>query len=186
MADSQHDLQHGFDHINVKIFAREGSTVDWHLLIPIFHRWIREQALPGLLLDVADYAHVPAGPGMMIIAHDAHYALDNRQNRLGFLYNRRTAAEGSAQDKIRQAYDAALEGARKLEQEFGGSIRFDETNVEIWVNDRMLAPNTPELASAFEEEVAQFWQSRFGGRPGFERSSDPRELLRVRITAGVA
>jgi hypothetical protein len=128
---------------------------------------------------------VPAGPGMMIIAHDAHYALDNRQNRLGFLYNRRTAAEGTTQDRIRQAYEAALEGARKLEKELA-SIRFDETNVEIWVNDRMLAPNTPEVAGAFEAEVAQFWQSRFGNRPGFERSSDPRELVRVRITAGVA
>jgi sulfate transport system permease protein len=39
-----------FQHINVKIFAREGSAVDWHVLIPIFHRWIREQALPGMLL----------------------------------------------------------------------------------------------------------------------------------------
>ena len=86
-----------FQHINVKIFAVEGSKVDWHKLIPVFHRWIREQALPGLLLDVADYAHVPAGPGMMIIGHDAHYAVDNRQNRLGLLYNRRTAVEGSTQ-----------------------------------------------------------------------------------------
>ena len=175
-----------FQHINVKIFAREGSTVDWHLLIPIFHRWIREQALPGLLLDVADYAHVPAGPGMMIIAHDAHYALDNRQNRLGFLYNRRTAAEGTTQDKIRQAYETALEGARRVEQELGGSIRFDETSVEIWVNDRILAPNSPEVAAEFEAEVARFWESRFGTAPGFERSSDPRELLRVRVLAGAA
>ena len=175
-----------FEHINVKIFAREGSTVDWHALIPIFHRWIREQALPGMLLDLADYAHVPAGPGMMIIAHDAHYALDNRQNRLGFLYNRRTAAEGTTQDKIRQAYEAALEGARKLEQELGGSIRFDETNVEIWVNDRMLAPNSPEVGGMFEAEVARFWESRFGAAPTLERSSDPRELVRVRILAGAA
>ena len=176
-----------FQHINVKIFAREGSTVDWHVLIPIFHRWIREQALPGLLLDVADYAHVPAGPGMMIIAHDAHYALDNRQNRLGFLYNRRTAAEGTTQDKIRQAYEAALQGARKLEQELAGSIRFDETSVEVWVNDRMLAPNSPDVAAAFEAEVSQFWEWRFGTAPSFERSSsDPRELVRVRVLAGAA
>jgi hypothetical protein len=108
-----------------------------------------------------------------------------RQNRLGFLYNRRTAAEGTNQDRIRQAYEAALDGARKLEQELGGSIRFDETNVEIWVNDRMLAPNYPDVATMFESEVAKFWESRFGNAPTFERSSDPRELVRVRVLAGV-
>jgi hypothetical protein len=175
-----------FQHINVKIFAREGSTVDWHALIPIFHRWIREQALPGMLLDVADYAHVPAGPGMMIIAHDAHYALDNRQNRLGFLYNRRTAAEGTNQDRIRQAYEAALVGASMLQHELGDSVRFDETQAEIWVNDRMLAPNSPDVAALFEAEVAKFWESRFGNAPSVERSSDPRELVRVRVLAGTA
>ena len=174
-----------FQHINVKIFAVEGAKVDWPELIPIFHRWIREQALPGLLLDVADYSHVPAGPGMMIVGHDAHYAVDNRQNRLGMLYNRRTAAEGSTRERIAQAYEAALAAARKLEQEpeLGNWLRFDETQVEIWVNDRLLAPNTPEVSAAFETEVASFLQDRFGGTVELERSSDPRDLVRVRTLA---
>ena len=43
-----------FQHINVKIFAREGSTSGTgRHLIPVFHRWIREQAIPELLIDVA-------------------------------------------------------------------------------------------------------------------------------------
>jgi hypothetical protein len=174
-----------FQHINVKIFATAESTVDWHVLIPVFHRWIREQSVPGLLLDVADYAHVPAGPGMMIIAHDAHYAVDNRQNRLGMLYNRRTAAEGSTRDRIAQAYDAALYAARKLEQEpeVENRLRFDERQVEIWVNDRLLAPSTPEVFAEFESEVASFLQDRFGSPVDLERSADPRDLVRVRTTA---
>jgi hypothetical protein len=174
-----------FQHINVKIFAVDGSKVDWHKLIPVFHRWIREQALPGLLLDVADYAHVPSGPGMMIIGHDAHYAVDNRQGKLGLLYNRRTASEGSTRDRIAQAYDAALDAARKLEQEpeVGNRLRFDETQVEIWVNDRLLAPNTPEVYAAFEAEVASFLQDRFGSAVELERAPDPRDLVRVRTLA---
>ena len=174
-----------FQHINVKIFAVEGAKVDWPELIPVFHRWIREQALPGLLLDVADYSHVPAGPGMMIVGHDAHYAVDNRQNRLGMLYNRRTAAEGSTRDRIAQAYDAALAAARKLEQEseLKNRLRFDETQAEIWVNDRLLAPNTPEVSAAFEAEVASFLKDRFGSAAELERSSDPRDLVRVRTLA---
>jgi hypothetical protein len=174
-----------FQHINVKIFAADGSTVDWPKLIPIFHRWIREQSLPGLLLDVADYAHVPAGPGMMIVGHDAHYAVDNRQNRLGLLYNRRTAVEGSTRDRIAQAYDAALFAARKLEQEpeVGNWLRFDERQFEVWVNDRLLAPNEPETFAEFEAELASFWQERFGSSVEWQRSSDPRDLVRVRAIA---
>ena len=171
-----------FQHINVKILAVEGSKVEWHKLIPVFHRWIREQSLPGLLLDVADYAHVPAGPGMIIIGHDAHYAVDNRQNRLGLLYNRRTALEGSTRDRIAQAYEAALLAARNLEKEpgIGNSLRFDETQVEIWVNDRLLAPNTPETYAEFEAEVASFLQERAGRPVQLQRSADPRDLVRVR------
>ena len=61
------------------------------VFVPIFHEWIRNRELNLVAIDVADYAHVPAGPGMMIVGHDAHYAVDNRENRLGLLYNRRNA-----------------------------------------------------------------------------------------------
>ena len=77
-------------------------------LIPVFHRWIREQAMPELLIDVADYSHVPAGPGVMVIGHEANYSVDNRENRLGLLYNRRAALEGH----IAGTYHAGLRRGR--------------------------------------------------------------------------
>ena len=40
---------------------------DLEPLIPIFHGWIQDQVSEELLLDVADYRHVPAGPGVMLI-----------------------------------------------------------------------------------------------------------------------
>jgi hypothetical protein len=174
-----------FQHVNVKIFATKESHVDWQSLIPIYHRWIREQAMPELLIDVADYAHVPGGPGVMIIGHEAHYSVDNRENRLGLLYNRRAALDGTPADRIQQAYDAAVFAARKLEQEpeLNGSLRFDERNVEIWANDRLLAPNAPETFSALETEVSSLLAQRFGQAPALERSQDPRDLARVRTVA---
>lgn len=174
-----------FQHINVKIFARKGSTVNWPSLIPVFHRWIRERATPELLIDVADYAHVPAGPGIMVIGHRAHYSVDNRGNRLGLLYNRLAGFDGSTQDRIRQAYEAALAAARQLEldPELGGSLQFDETDVEIWANDRLLAPNLPETVSLFKSEVATFLADRFGQTPELQTSTDPRDLVRVRTVA---
>ena len=173
-----------FQHINVKIFARPGSSVNWPSLIPVYHRWIREKAMPELLIDVADYSHVPAGPGVMVIGHEAHYSVDTRENRLGFAYNRRAPLSGSTQDRVRQAFDAAVAGARKLEQEpeIGGSLQFDESQVEIWVNDRALAPNNAETVSAFKAEVASFLAGRFSSNPELETSTDPRDLVRVRAS----
>ena len=49
----------------------------------VFHQWIRDSVCPEMLIDVADYRHVPAGPGVMLIGHEANYSLDNRENRLG-------------------------------------------------------------------------------------------------------
>lgn len=141
--------------------------------------------MPELLIDVADYSHVPAGPGVMVIGHEANYSVDNRGNRLGLLYNRLAAIEGSTRDRIKQAYDAALSAARKLEQEpeLQGSIRFDERDLEIWINDRLLAPNTPETFAVLETEVATFLAERFGQAPPLIRSTDPRDLARLRATA---
>ena len=59
----------------IKFFANTGERFDILKLIPVYHRWIQHSALQGLLIDVADYSHVPAGPGVMLIAHEGNYAL---------------------------------------------------------------------------------------------------------------
>ena len=45
----------------VKFFARPETNLDDAVFIEIFHEWIRLKTLPGILLDVADYRHVPFG-----------------------------------------------------------------------------------------------------------------------------
>jgi hypothetical protein len=44
--------------------------------IGTFHRFIQQGVLDGLLVDVADYSHVPNGPGIVLIGHDVDYGLD--------------------------------------------------------------------------------------------------------------
>ena len=36
-----------------------------------------------------DYRHVHDGPDVMLTAHDAHYAMDMADGRMGLLYSRR-------------------------------------------------------------------------------------------------
>ncbi len=172
----------GIQHVNVKVFAKEGAAVNWADLIPVFHRWLQEKIFPeALLIDVADYAVVPTGPGVMLIGHHANISLDNRQNQVGMLYNRKTVMDGSVVDKIRHSYEAALAAARRLEQEpeFRGSIAFDEFHFELFVNDRLVAPNMQETWDALREEI----EAAFGPGATLEWNGAARELFRVRVRA---
>jgi hypothetical protein len=170
-------------HFNVKVFATPDSSVSWPDLIPVFHRWIQERTVPETLIDVADYAHVPAGPGVVLVAHEAIYSVDNRNNRLGLLYNRRTALDGSGEDRLKQALNAALSAARALEQEpeLGGRLRFDPRNLEVAVNDRLLAPNSQKTFEQLSPVIASVVTEQLGGPVTLEWDSNPRGLFRVRV-----
>ena len=58
--------------LNVKFFVEPGSTVPLTDFIDIFHSWI--QATDGVYHDVADYSHMQAGPGIVLVANDANLA----------------------------------------------------------------------------------------------------------------
>jgi hypothetical protein len=153
-----------FEHVNVKLYV-DGDESVLEPLVPVFHRWIVEKPFEELLLDVADYRHVYAGPGVVLIGHEANYSVDNTNNELGVLYNRKTTYDGSNQDRLRQATRAALTVCQRLEAEptLGGKIRFSGNRIEIVVNDRLLAPNVPETKAAFEPELKSFCAKLFGG-----------------------
>src|ERR1700746_3625292 len=109
--------QIALQHINVKLLVQNPEEVDLEPLIPVFHEWIRDQVGEGLLLDVADYRHVDAGPGVVLIGHEGNYSVDNTDGRLGVRYNRKAAVNGSNQDALRQAMRASLVACQRLESE---------------------------------------------------------------------
>src|SRR5581483_11863318 len=131
-------------HFRVKLFATPDSRPRLSGAIPVFHRWIQEKRLPETMIDVSDYEHVPGGPGVILVCHEAIYGLDQEKDRLGLLYNRRTALDGTVEDRLRQAVGAVQSAAEQLEQEpeFAGTLRFDRAAWEVAINDRALAPNT--------------------------------------------
>lgn len=159
-------------HINLKIFVTDATSIDLADAVGVFHRWIKESLCPEMLIDVADYRHVPAGPGVMLIAHEANYSLDNR----GLSYNRKEVVEG---DALKQAHEAALAACDRLENEpvFQGKLKFDRNRIEVAVNDRLLAPNNEETWQTLKPEL----QKHFPGAT-INRKGEPRDLFRVAIT----
>jgi hypothetical protein len=171
-------------HVNLKIFAKSGLNVNVAGAIPVFHRWIQQGDWPELLIDVADYSHVPEGPGVLLIAHEANYSLDYARDQLGLLYNRKATGSGHPQAQLRQAYDAALTACRRLEHEpeFQSVLSFDPAHLEIVFNDRLLHPNTDDAWREVEPETQQFFDGIFGrGQYSLERQGEPRERLRALV-----
>ena len=141
-------------HVNVKLFVSNADGVDLEAVIPVFHSWIQDQSDGELLLDVADYRHVQSGPGVVLIGHEGSYSLDNTDGRLGVRYNRKTVLEGTNQDRLVQATQAALASCQRLEAEprLEGEIQFNGREIEVLLNDRLLTPNGPETRQAVDSE----------------------------------
>jgi len=173
-------------HFRVKLLATRASHPRLSDAITVFHRWIQQKRVPETMIDVSDYEHVPSGPGIILVCHEAIYGLDQEKGKLGMLYNRRTALEGSVEDRLRQAVNAAELAAALLEQEpeFAGNLAFDRNAWEVSVNDRALAPNTADTWNAVAPVIQAIFDTRMGaGKYRLQHHGNPRELFRVTILA---
>ena len=177
------DLQH----VNFKLRIADAAEPDLAPLIPVFHAWIQGQVFGDPLLDIADYRHVPAGPGIVLIGQAGDYSVDQTDNRLGVRYNRKGPLEGTNQDRLRQAARAALTAAQRLEAEPGlnGQFRFNGREIEVFINDRFLAPNNDSTRQAAQPDLDAFFKQLFAGKEySLSYGSDPRRLFAVSATAG--
>ncbi|MEZ4442617.1 MAG: hypothetical protein R3B72_26220 [Polyangiaceae bacterium] len=151
--------------------------------IPLFHRWIQRDALPGVLVDVADYSHVHHGPGVMLVGHDAHWAMDERKGELGMFYKARRGTPRPAGEALREAVLQAAQAATLLEQDSGGKVTFAGQSWQVGFEDRLAAPNDAETFAALTPTLKTLAQELFG-EAGGEVSSlgDPREPFRAALT----
>jgi hypothetical protein len=175
--------------IKVKYFMQDGAAVDLSTIAPIFHRWIQEHRVGGLLLDVADYKHVQDGPGTLLIGHEADYSVDMGGGRLGLLYDRKRGWKegGSLTDRVREVVQAALQGCQALEEDqaIAGRIHFRLDEAELSLVDRLNTPNQAETFAALSADVQAALDPIYGAN-GYtleQANHDPRHSLTFRIRA---
>ena len=152
---------------SLKLFADPESAGAPSTIVPVFHRWIQEHAVPGLLIDVADYTHLVDGPSVLLVAHEANYVLDATGGRPGLSYSRKQPLEGVFPDRLATAAAALIAAARRLEQDTsrmtGGGVTFPGNEVEFAANDRLAAPRNADTESALRNELAAFGGRLFSG-----------------------
>lgn len=171
-------------HVNVKIYVDGELSVDPGRFIECFHGWVRDQIMEEeMLIDVADYRHVPAGPGVVLIGLEADYGMDQTGNRYGLRYNRKAPLDSSNRDRLLHALSRAARACRMLETEFGGDgLKFRRDELELFINDRAFAPNTPETYAACKPEFESFLQEILGhGNFSLQQESEPRRRFGVTV-----
>lgn len=126
----------------VKLYAVADAVPD-SAFVPIFHRWIRDRVLDFVFIDVADYAHVPEGPGVMLVTDEMTFALDRADGRFGLLGQQRRPSEGNAAEAIAIPLRRTFAVADALEREpsLAGRLAFDRATFRVEINDRLAAPN---------------------------------------------
>ncbi len=180
MAHSVDNLQR----IGVKFFLSEAP--DPEKVIGVFHRWIQNGSVDGMLIDVADYSHVEQGPGVLLVGHEGNYAVDWTRNRPGVVYYRKQPLEGDLGERLRTVCETALQAAELLEDESdlgaGAKLRGDE--VQIFANDRLLAPNDAGTQSAFQPALDGLLDRLFNGSSRqLCRDEDPKERFNMDVKA---
>ncbi|ASC72390.1 hypothetical protein XM38_033470 [Halomicronema hongdechloris C2206] len=113
------------DRFCVKFPAQPQASVDEAAFIPIFHEWIRDRTLAGTLLDVADYRHVPDGPGIMLITHEINYAMDRDRGELGLYAQRKLGPGATHQERLLHLLrQTAIFGSRlEADRRVAGSLK---------------------------------------------------------------
>ncbi|MGA2441354.1 MAG: hypothetical protein ABSH08_10365 [Tepidisphaeraceae bacterium] len=169
--------------IAVKVFASapDGVGLDF---VPIFHHWIQNQSVQGhRLIDVADYGHVAAGPGTVLVSSEANFYLDRGENRLGLLYSRKLPMEGSFADRLRAAIGEAMKAAARLEQEpeIAGKLKFKTDEILIRLNDRLRAPPNDQTVAAAKGDVQAVAKRLYGDAAVVESQFTPQTVVEFRI-----
>jgi hypothetical protein len=170
----------------IKFFTARGEGIDILRLIPMYHRWIQQHALEDLLIDVADYSHVPAGPGVMLIAHEGNYALDETGHERGVVYYSKQRLAGELPERLARVARKALEAAQLMSEaaELEGTLQLAGNRLQFFANDRLAAPNTDVAYSQLEPSLRSFLDRLYAGAPYvLVRESDARERLSVRVQA---
>jgi hypothetical protein len=171
--------------LQLKIYVAPESarTLEPEALIPVFHRWIKDRVLPELLIDVANYGHVPEGPGVVLIGHGSDYFMDQGEGRLGLLHNRKRCGFGPA-DRLADLARRTLQAASLLERDpaLSGKLRFATSELLFRINDRR-TPNNDATFAAVRPELEALAKRLFEGPFELARVGGAKELFALRLTS---
>ena len=145
--------------------------------IDIFHAWVSERKTEHLLIDVHDYTHVQDGPGVILVANEAHYGMDRRDGRLGLVFRAKRGQARPVEEALADAVRFARDACALLETDTKGKVTFDTSSLLVGFEDRLNAPNTPETFATLRNNLESFAKSALGENATVEHHGEAREVF---------
>jgi len=168
--------------ITWKIYFKNPEACKPEEFFKVFSTWIPNS--PEIFVDVIDYKHVVDGPLTLLAGHYVDYMLDHTDRRLGFLYSAKKPLNGSNSEKIEESLADFLESCKRLIEDplFKGKLQFKTNELLFMINDRGIAPNTPETFSQVKPDLEKVTRTVFGSDSSLEQVSDPKKRFSVILT----
>ncbi len=168
--------------VQIKLYAEKDQDKPLESYIPLFHRWIQKQSLDEMVFDVADYTHVPRGPGVLLVGHASDYALDEGEGRPGLLYCRKRdlpAGQSLVSDALRRAKNAAA--LIDADPDVQGPRGFSHKEILIRFPERLYVTNDDAGFNAVKDLVEAALIEHFPGSSySLAREGEARAPLTLR------
>lgn len=172
--------------IHVKMVADAPANLNLDPFLAIFGRWRHDSDHPAQWVDLADYAHMAKGPGIVLIGKQGDFSVNRDDPGLGLLYAGKKDFEGPLGKRIAEAFRRCLGLAESLlaEPEYPAALKVQTGVWEIFINDRLQFPNTSETDRLLREPIQSALDSLFG-RDGYSltRDMDPQRRYACSIRA---
>ena len=168
----------------IKLFLNMNESYSSKDFVPVFHNWIQDKVISDhLLIDVADYSHVPDGPGVMLIAHEGHFSLDQENHQPGIMYMRKTDLDGTFNDRFNKILSTVIEVADRLRNsKVNMDINFISNSFRFITNDRLYAENTIENQNLYKERIQNALNDKYpDNEVDYEEISGEKERLAFTI-----
>ena len=168
--------------ISVKFYLDQGHNIEPETWFKTFNNWISAHNGADVLLDVADYSHVPNGPVTLLLGHEYDISIDDTDAKRGLLYNRKQPNGGSFAQQLSSAVRATCETCRRLETEEAVAFRGNE--LRLILNDRLKTPNNENTHNAIKDDLQALLQQLYNGSEVIvERRKDTRQRFTLDIRA---
>lgn len=148
--------------------------------IDVFHRFIQQGLVEGMVLDVADYRHVPDGPGVMLVGHDVDYGISQE----AFTVVRKRHGEDDLDTQVRDLLRMGLGFIEAVADDPRLEVSVDTGTPTVTVLDRRLG-DPAAVGDAVHAVLAPLAAELFGDAADVTvvPADDPRRAPGVRIDA---
>lgn len=172
--------------IHVKLLADAPPDLALDPFLAIFGRWRQDKAHPAEWVDLADYAHMAKGPGILLVGKQGNFSINRDEPGLGLLYAGKTGFEGSEEARVLEAFRRCLELTLAIvaEPEYPADLKLEPGSWELFINDRLDFPNNEATDAALRPAIESALNALFGaGGYMLTRDDDPQRRYAFSIRA---